>query len=76
MFLYSIICCLILLLSTQVTKSSRFLGTRNAGSRTVSGPTLMCPDSTIVTALFRFSAILDLTKTTGNLLLQKLLAFT
>jgi hypothetical protein len=48
--LYFWTCRLSLEVSTQVTKSSMFLVTRNAGSVIVSGPTRTCPCSTYVTA--------------------------
>jgi hypothetical protein len=40
--------------------------TKNAGSVTVSGPTLICPCSIKVTASLSVSAIFNRTSTTGN----------
>lgn len=53
-----------------------YLVTKNAGSLTISGPTLTCPCSISWVAIFMFSLILLRTITTGNLLLQKELAVT
>ncbi|RUP43710.1 hypothetical protein BC936DRAFT_136830 [Jimgerdemannia flammicorona] len=69
--LYLSIFLLILLVSTQVTKSSMFLLTRNAGSVMVSGPTRMWPCSTKVTASRTVSAILSRHMTMGNRRRQK-----
>lgn len=69
--LYFKIFLLILLPSTQVTKSSILLVTRNAVSVIVSVPTLTCPCSIILVAACTVSAIRNLVKTTGNLRLQK-----
>jgi hypothetical protein len=57
---------LILLPSTQVTKSSMLLVTRNAVSVIVSVPTLTCPCSMIVVAACTVSAILSRVMMTGR----------
>lgn len=69
--LYCKILLLILLLSTQVTKSSIPLVTNNAVSVIVSVPTLTCPCSISFVAVCTVSLIRSRVMTTGNRRLQK-----
>ncbi|KDR09097.1 hypothetical protein L798_01053 [Zootermopsis nevadensis] len=64
-------CLLMAEVSTHVTKSSKFLLTRNAGSFTTSGPTLTCPCCTNFVAMCTDPHILLLTITTGSRRRQK-----